>query len=140
MVLIVDEGSEFDAPLTRIWEYVRSPEQHKHTRLKVLNRELVGDNMVIITNEFDDGSGKPIRNKVRNTVYPPLGTVQEFLEGPLAGSKAFLHYTPKGKRTGVSVVGEYVGAGMDEKAVKKAVMAMLEVVFNEDNANLKKLK
>lgn len=138
MVFIVDEGSEFDAPLSKIWEYVRSPEQHKHTRLKVLSRERIGENSIVITNELDDGSGKPLRNKVRNTVYPPLGTVQEFLEGPFAGSKAFLTYTPKGDKTGVTVVGEYVGAGMDEEAVRKAVMRMLEVVFDEDDANLKK--
>jgi hypothetical protein len=139
MVFIADEGSEFDAPLSRVWEYLRSPE-HRHTELKLLNREMVGDNVVINTSEYPADNGVTIKSKVRNTVYPPLGVSMEFVEGPLAGSKAFLYYIPKGNKTGVNVVGEFVGAGMDDKATKSTVMRYLEIAYSEDSANLKKPK
>jgi hypothetical protein len=37
----------------------------------------------------------------------PLGLVVEALEGPIAGSKFFNYYTPKGNKTGVTVIGDF---------------------------------
>jgi monoamine oxidase len=81
-----------------------------------------------------------VRTKIKNTLYPPFGYVQEHLEGPTAGSKAFLYYTPKGDKTAVTVVGNFVISGMDEKETRNAVLAQLQVTFDEDNANLKNTK
>ena len=82
--------------------------------------------------------GKTVRMKIKNTLYPPFGMVQEHLEGPTAGSKAFLYYIPKGEKTGVTVVGDFRLEGADEQRTKEAVMAQMQVVFEEDNRNLKK--
>jgi len=137
MVYILDEGSVFDMPIDRIWKYLQSQE-HNHPSFKMLGREMEG-NSVTLTSERVF-MGKAARFKVRNTLYPPFGMVQEYLEGPMAGSKAFLYYIPKGEKTGVTLVGDYVVKGLDDKATREAVLAAAEVTFNEDNATMKKAR
>jgi hypothetical protein len=139
MVYILDEGSEFDAPLDRIWTYVRSQDEHQHRAIKAISREMVADNAVMITNEVTMPNMPTVRNKLKITMYPPFGTVQEYLEGPMTGTKAFLYYTPKGNKTGVTVVGNFLVAGMDDDMTKRIAMGVLETAFNEDNENLKRL-
>ena len=136
MVYIFDEGSEFDMPLEKLWEYLPS-ESHKHSA-KVISRELQGNVLTLTSERAVDG--KAVRSKLRITMYPPLGVAQEHLEGPTAGSKVFSFYTRKGKKTAITVVGEYKMAGASDEAAKKAVMQMLEGSFNEDVANLKAMK
>jgi hypothetical protein len=138
MVYILDEGSVFDAPIDRLWKYLPSDE-HRHNSSKLISREMVNSNTVVITSERNI-MGKMVRTKVKNTLYSPFGFVQEHLEGPTAGSKAFVYYIPKGNKTGITVVGEFVLSGMDEKATKDALMAQFQVSFDEDNANLKNTK
>ncbi|HYB67420.1 MAG TPA: hypothetical protein VEC43_03760 [Candidatus Acidoferrales bacterium] len=138
MVYILDEGSVFDAPIDKIWKYLRSDE-HRHNSMKLISREMVNGNAVIITAERNI-LGKMVRTKIKNTLYPPFGFVQEHLEGPTAGSRAFVYYIPKGNKTGITIVGEFVLSGMDEKVTREAVMAQYQVTFDEDNANLKNTK
>jgi hypothetical protein len=137
MVYILDEGSAFDAPIDKVWKYLSS-QDHMHPSIKVLNREMSG-NVVTLTSERNI-AGKTAVVKVRNTLYPPFGMVQEFLEGPLQGSKAFQYYIPKGDKTGVTVVGDYVMSGAPEQAVRDAVSTQAQRSFDEDNANLKAMK
>ena len=138
MVYVLDEGSEFDAPLDRIWKYLMSDEEHDHKAIKTISREMQGDNVVVITNEVNMG-GVPVRNKLKFTFHAPFGIVQEYLEGPMAGSHAFQYYIPKGNKTGTVVVGDFIGKGMDDDSVKRAALQVLEIAFNEDNENLRKL-
>ncbi len=72
-------------------------------------------------------------------MYPPFGIVQEYLEGPMAGTKTFQYYIPKGSKTGVTVVGNFTASGMDDDMTKHIAMSVLELAFNEDNENLQKL-
>ena len=137
MVYILDEGGVFDAPVDKVWAYLKS-DQHRHDSLKMISREMEGSNAVVITVERNL-MGKTVRSKIRNTLYPPFGFVQEHLEGPTAGSRAFVYYVPKGNKTGVSVVGDYVVSGANEKTTRDAIMAQLQVSFDEDNANLKQM-
>jgi hypothetical protein len=104
--------------------------------MKLLSRELTG-NAVVITGERNI-MGKLVRTKITNTLYPPFGFVQEHLEGPTAGSRAFVYYVPKGNKTAITVVGDFRLEGADEQRTKDAVLAQLQVSFDEDNANLKK--
>jgi hypothetical protein len=137
MVYLIDEGSVFDAPIEKIWKYLAS-EDHRHPSLKNVSREVSG-NSVIITAERTV-MGKTVKVKIKNTLYPPLGYVSEHLEGPTAGSRAFQYYTPKGDRTGVTIVGDFMISGLDEKTTRDAVMAQMQITFDEDNANLKRMK
>jgi hypothetical protein len=138
MAYILDEGSVFDAPIDKVWKYLSS-DDHRHNSLKLISREMVDRNAVVITGERNI-MGKIVRTKIKNTLYPPFGFVQEHLEGPTAGSRAFVYYIPKGNKTGITVVGEFVLSGMDEKPTRDALMAQLQVSFDEDNANLKNTK
>ena len=137
MVFILDEGAVFDAPVDKIWKYLQS-QDHRHASIKTLNRE-VSSNSVTLTSDRNV-LGKTVTFKVRNTLYPPFGIVQEYLEGPLRGSRAFLFYIPKGDKTGVTVVGEYLMEGFDDETVRNVVVAQAQRVFEEDNANLRDTK
>lgn len=137
MVFILDEGAVFDAPVDKIWKYLQS-QDHRHASIKTLNRE-VSSNSVTLTSERNV-LGKTVTFKVRNALYPPFGIVQEYLEGPLRGSRAFLFYIPKGDKTGVTVVGEYLMEGFDDDTVRNVVATQAQRVFEEDNANLKEAK
>ncbi len=130
----MDEGSEFDAPLDKIWKYLSS-QDHRHPSIKSLSREASG-NAVVLTSERTV-LGKTTMFKVRNTLYPPIGFVQEYLEGPLQGSRAFPYYIPKGEKTGVTVVGDYFMSGSSEETVREVVSALAKIAFEEDNSNLK---
>ena len=135
MVYIMDEESTFDAPIDKVWKYLSS-DQHRHPSIKLLNREVNG-NTVVLTSERNI-MGKTMLVKVKNTLYPPFGMVQEHIEGPLKGSRAFQYYIPRGDKTGVCVVGDYVMQGMnDEQSVRQAVLQQAQTVFDEDNSNLK---
>ena len=83
--------------------------------------------------------GKPMRIKVRNTMYPPFGMVQEFLEGPMAGSTAFQFFIPRGDKTGVTVVGDNRSVGEIDARVKELIIEQNQTLFDEDNYNLKKM-
>ena len=137
MVFILDEGAVFDASVDKIWKFLQS-QDHKHASIKTLNREVSG-NSVTLTSERNV-MGKTVTFKVRNTLYPPFGIVHEYLEGPLRGSRAFLFYIPKGDKTGVCVVGDYVMEGSDDETIRNVVAVQAQRVFDEDNANLREMK
>jgi hypothetical protein len=139
MVYLLDEGSVFDAPLERIWKYLQSQDEHDHKSIKVLGMEPQGENVVLQTIEADLGNGLKVRSKLKLTMHPPFGFFMEYLEGPMTGTRAFQYYVPKGDRTGVTVVGDFVGKGMDDESVKHTALQFLQLAFDEDNANLKKL-
>ena len=137
MVHLLDEGSVFDASIEKVWKYLSS-EAHNHPSFKNVGREVSGNTVTISSERII--MGKPAKVKIRNTLYPPVGYVSEHLEGPTAGSRAFLYYIPKGEKTGVTVVGDFVIAGLDETATRDAVLAQMQITFDEDNANLKRMK
>lgn len=139
MVYVLDEGSEFNASLAKIWEFNQKHAEHPHQSMMNLSMEPAGENAFILSWE-NEMQGRRIRNKAKNTVYPPFGTILEFLEGPFAGSKAFQYYVPKGNKTGVTVVGDWKCPPMSDDQVKQVVLTFLDQAFNEDQAALAKMK
>jgi hypothetical protein len=138
MVFIVDEGSNFKAPLDKVWKLNQSEGQHSHPSLRNMSGEMQGEH-VILSYETKMPDGSWVKQKAKTTAYPPLGIVFETIEGPMTGSKSFQFYTPRGKETGVTVVGEYVSKGASDSDIKKGVMAFLSAVFDEDQKNLSKV-
>lgn len=137
MVHITDEGSEFDAPLEVVWKFLSDPvhgSAHKDRHND--QRRLVGERIVELSHETETNG---VRVKVTNriTLYPPLGYAVEYLEGPLAGSKSFTIFTPKGTKTGVSIVGEYVAKGSTSDEVRLLVTKMLDRFYDEDSVALR---
>lgn len=138
MVYLCDAGSEFDAPLDVLWAYLSAPGLHRLAHPKTRNFEVtqLAENSYLLAME-QWMQGRWVRTVGRGGSYPPLGSVTESLEGPLAGSKYFLYYTPKGDKTAVTVVGDFVARGMPDEDVEAMVLGLFEEFFNEDQAGLR---
>ena len=108
MVFIVDEGSEFDAPLEKVWKLsdARARDAAKiHPGGKNYMTDSVNENVAIQSWE-SDMQGQTVQTKIKVTRYYPLGVAIELLEGAIAGSKFFNYYTPTGNKTGVTGAGD----------------------------------
>jgi len=132
-------GAEFRVPVDKLWKYVQSQNEHTHPSMRNVKVTQEGQGMV---QTFDvvapDGSTE--KRKTRIAPMPPVGTWFEEVEGKFARSKYFNYYTPKGDKTGVTVVGEWVSSTIPAKRVKKAVLDHLDMIFKEGEANLKTFK
>jgi hypothetical protein len=73
----------------------------------------------------------------RITTFPPVGYAVESVEGPMAGSKWFTYYVPRGDRTEVVLVGEWTSKTVPADQVQALVTASLEKSFEEDTAGLR---
>lgn len=139
MVHIKDEGSHFDAPIDVVWKYLQSYEEHNDTHHSSnLQMKPLTESAMELSWEMDL-AGSPAKIKTRTTALPPLGLAIEMLEGPMAGSKFFNIYTPKGNRTEITVVGDFNSKTIPPAQLEPAVRGFLETVYNEDAAAIKAL-
>jgi hypothetical protein len=142
MVFILDDGAYFKAPLDKIWKLLEAhgadgPKIHPDDKNQKM--EMAANNVMVA--EWENVvEGRAVKTKVRFSLYPPLGTAGEFLEGPFAGSKFFNIYTPKNRRTYITVAGEWKSPSIPEDKLKKAVFSMLQKEFSEDVAYLKTMR
>lgn len=141
MVYIRDEGSVFDAPIDIVWKYIQSDTDHgnSHKGRRNFKRKQINENTVQLDWEQDmEGKWIPMSNKL--TFHPPVGFFVEPMAGPMAGSKFFNFYVPKGSQTEVVVVGDWNSSMIPPAQLEKAVMANLEKVYHEDAEGLKAFK
>jgi len=139
MVRIRDDGV-FDAPIEKVWKYVNDNQNHQHESFQITKvLEQKGNAMTIEARVANPSGGKDMEKYIM-TMNPPKGFTLEYLSGAMKGSKQTHTYTSMGNRTRVDVDGEFVGKGMDDNTIRKNVLAYYAMVFNEDNANLKKYK
>jgi hypothetical protein len=138
MVHIKDEGSVFDAPVEVVWKYLQSEQEHgdSHKGRRNFSRKEISPTTVELAWE-QEMDGKWVRSANRLTMLPPVGFSVEPLEGPLAGSKFYNYYTPKGHKTEVTVVGEYTSKVIPAGQLEQAVLANNEKVFKEDTEGLR---
>jgi hypothetical protein len=142
MVFIVDEGSHFEAPINKVVKLLQSHMTDSaaiHPNVKNLQLERVSEHIVIGSAE-NEVQGRMVSIKSRYTMFLPLGVAIEQLEGPMAGSKYFFYYIPKGDRTGVTAVGEFKSPIMSDEQLKQAVNVYLERAFKEDTAYLETMR
>lgn len=91
MVRIVDDESEFDAPIGVVWAYLQAPGAHAAAHKSTARNYSVrtfADGSSSLTFEQKLG-GKWGTTTGRGYEFPPLGLASENLEGPFAGSKYF---------------------------------------------------
>ncbi|MFZ0829784.1 MAG: hypothetical protein WCB18_03570 [Thermoplasmata archaeon] len=141
MVFVADWGSKFDAPVEVVWQFVMSDDDHgdSHKGRRNVERKSINENTVMLSWEQNmDGNWVKLSNRL--TFHPPIGFFVEPMEGPMAGSKFFNYYVPKGHETEVVVVGDWHSKMIPEAQLEKAVMANLEHVFQEDTAGIKGFK
>ena len=136
MVHLRDEGGVFDAPLEVIWAYHQDLAVHAqaHAQQRPTIRAIT-ENQFLISYDQEQG-GDRVHVVSRITVLPPTGLAIEIIEGPLAGSKFFNFYTPRGDRTEVTVVGHFVDPKLAEADVPEAVGRFLDEAFLADRAAL----
>jgi ligand-binding SRPBCC domain-containing protein len=140
MVHIRDEGV-FDAPVEKIWRYINDEHgAHSHGSVKVTGTRDQTEKGLTLDLEVKRPDGSTHAESWKITMNPPTSMYTEVLSGPMKGSKHTHTYTAMGPKTKVVVEGEFIAQGLDDASTKKAVLAMLETVFNEDNANLQKFK
>jgi hypothetical protein len=138
MVYFADWGSEFDAPMDVVWQYVMSPEDHgpSHKGRRNIERKPLSENSVLMSWE-QESEGKWIKMTNKMTFHPPVGFFIEPQEGPMAGSKFLTFYVPSGNKTQVVVVGEFTSKNVPAAEMEKVARGNLESVYNEDVAGLK---
>lgn len=81
-----------------------------------------------------DFEGKPERFTMRWTSFPMFGIVYEVREGPFVGSQFFAYYRPRGAKTRVTVVGDFVSPRIPPARLEAAVLGFFALEFEQDNA------
>jgi hypothetical protein len=142
MLRIVDDGGHFDAPIEKVWGLIEVHATETgaiHPAAQNVSVKPVGENQSITS--FDtEIEGHKVHVKLRVTRIPPTAQVLEFLEGPLAGSKLVNYYTPKGEKTGITVIGDFASPMLPEPALQAAARQFLDNGFSEDGVYLKKMR
>ncbi len=133
-----EEKSQFDAPIDVVWKYLQHPEAHGNAHTNSRNRAMkpLTDTSFIVSWEQNmNGNWVKIANKI--TVFPPLGMAAEALEGPLAGSRMFTIYTPRGAKTEVAVYGEMLSPVLPPEQIEPVVRQAWANAFAEDLAGIR---
>jgi len=139
MVHLKDEGV-FDAPIDKIWKFLQSNDEHEHKSVKMSKVVERTEKGMTMEAELKNPDGTTMMETIKFTYDPPKGFTMEFIGGRMKGTKHTHTYTPMGNKTKVVVEGEFYGQGMDDNAVRKAALARLAEVFDEDSAALRNFK
>jgi hypothetical protein len=140
MAHIEDLGSHFDAPIETVWKFIQSPVDHgeSHSDRRNVKAEPDGENMMKTSWEQNiEGNWVKVSNRV--TMFAPVAMLVQSIEGPLAGSKFMMYYTPKGAKTGVNVVGDFHSKMIPPEKLEQMVMANLAHAFDEDSAGIHRM-
>jgi len=139
LVHLRDEGV-FDEPLEKIWRFLNAEQGHDHSGVKFSKVIEQSDKGMTAEVEAKAPDGTWIKEIWKLGFNPPTGFNMEIASGPMKGTKHTHTYTAMGNKTKVVVEGEFVRQGVDDATMKTATLGMLEQLFNEDSANLKKFK
>ncbi|HEV2166691.1 MAG TPA: hypothetical protein VGS23_06950 [Thermoplasmata archaeon] len=132
MVFIRDEGSEFDVPLEAVWAYLNAPERHASAHHhRAVRRTSLGENSGEYSWE-QDFEGSSTRFTMRWSSLHPVGISYQVLEGPFQGSRFLLTYHPKGAKTGVSIMGEFMSPTLPPDRIAAAVESFFSTEFEQD--------
>jgi len=139
MVHVTDEGV-YNEPLEKIWRFLNDDKGHQHSMIRTSKVLEQSDKGMKAEVEIKGPDGSWRQETWSMSFNPPTGFSMEITSGPRKGTKHKHTYTPMGNKTKVVVEGEFVSQGMDDATVRRAALAMLEQVFNEDTALLKSFK
>ena len=133
MVFVRDEGSVYNAPLEEVWRFLSSGDQHSagHGHRNYSRKSLPGN-----AGEYaweQDFEGTTERFSMRWTAFPQFGIAYEVLEGPFVGSKFFAYYRPRGNKTRVTIVGEFVSPTIPSSRIESSVLGFFAKEFAEDS-------
>ena len=133
MVFVKDEGSVFDASIDFVWKYASGGEAHDsaHKTTRYPKFEKVSDVTLIYASErYLRGKWTP--DRMRISMFPPISTITEWLEGVLAGSTFAYVYTPHGEKTRIDVYGEFTSSMLHPTEVEVVAREFLDAEFAAD--------
>ncbi len=142
MVNVVDAGAKFDAPIDVVWEYIFGGTGHDaaHRTTRAAKFKLLSKDPMILRYSAERRYGRRwIRETMRITFFPPVATVQELLDGPLAGSKWTYVYTPRGRTTGIDAFGEFRSKTLPTGRLRSHALRFLANEFDEDAPHVRRL-
>jgi len=134
MVFVRDEGSVYNASLEEVWKFLSASERHSdaHQHRNFSRKELPGNSGEYSwEQEFE---GKTERFSMRWTAFPLFGIAYEVLEGPFVGSKFFAYYRPRGNKTRVTIVGEFISPSIAAPQLESSVLRFFAKEFEQDSA------
>ncbi|MGA8710546.1 MAG: hypothetical protein WB786_04870 [Thermoplasmata archaeon] len=134
MVFVRDEGSVYNAPVDEVWRFLSTDAAHSeaHRHRKVERKTLPGN-----AGEYtweQDFEGKPEQFIMRWTSFPPFGIAYDVLGGPFTGSKFFVYYRPRGDKTRVTIVGDFVSPTLSATRIEASVLGFFALEFEQDSA------
>jgi len=138
MAHIEDLGSHFDVPIETLWKFILSPEDHgaAHASRRNVKGEPDGENTLRVSWE-QNVQGRWVKVVNRVTMFPPVAQLVHSVEGPLAGSRFLMYYTPQGSRTAVNVIGDFQSPVIPPAELEPMVLASLEEAFQDDTAGIR---
>ena len=130
----------FDAPVDKIWKYMAG-ENHEHSFIKSTKILSQSGNQMSIEQEILNPDGTTYRSRLDQTINPPTGWEGTFSGGPIDGATMKHTYIPMGNRTKVELKADHRPMpGVSESEQLKMIDEFYTRAFDEDNANLQKMR
>lgn len=138
MVFVRDEGSVFKAPLEDVWRFLDSGASHSEAHGHAKVRRILHAGQAGTYSWEQRFEGRVSRFAMRWTSYWPLGLAYRVTKGPFRGSNFFLYYEPRGRFTGVTIVGDFASRTIPQSEIGPAVRRFFGREFEQDSAALKR--
>jgi Polyketide cyclase / dehydrase and lipid transport len=130
----------FNAPVEKVWRYVPAAD-HQHSAFKTYNVVEQSGNQVTVKAEIYNPDRTTQTSTFKYTMSPPKQMDTTVIGGTLDGARFTHTYTPLGETTRVELEGDFTPIpGVTEADQLKSIDAFFTTAFNEDNANLQRMK
>jgi len=139
MVFVRDEGSVYNAPVEDVWRFLSLSDAHSdaHHHRAVERTTLPGNSGEYSWEQDFEGASE--RFAMRWTAFPLFGIAYEVLAGPFVGSKFFVYYRPRGSKTRVTIVGDFVSPKIPANRLEASVLAFFAREFEQDSAAIARM-
>jgi len=130
-----DRGTVLDAPLEVVWDFIEKdkefhPKAHAAS-LRNVEVEEISDVTRLIRCEVRWGD-RWRKMVTRFTSIRPAVRINEEIEGPYAGSKFVLLYSPRGRRTAVDVFCYMRSSELSPAEIRREVLSTFATAHRED--------
>ena len=140
VLFLLDDQGVFDAPLETVWRYFESPGDHRVAHLHQNSRlEMLREGSFLASWE-QEVDGRTVAITMRGTALHPLGFAYEVLAGPFAGSKFLNFFTPRGRSTQVTLVGQFTSATIPADELEPWVRRFFDLEFEQDLEGIRRMQ
>ncbi|HXQ92621.1 MAG TPA: SRPBCC family protein [Nitrososphaerales archaeon] len=130
----------FNVPVEKVWKYMPAAD-HQHSAFKTYNVVEQAGNQVTVKAEIYNKDRTTQTSTFKYTMSPPKQMNTTIIGGAMDGATFTHTYTPLGEKTRVDLEGDFKPIpGVNKEEQLKSIDAFFTTAFNEDNANLQKMK